>query len=150
MKTEAQHDQACFSMQCELFGGQESIADADGCSLKTSQDFTPATMEKTLLPWLEKWLGPALVYRETDGAQPELLLGLTDSASGCAWTRNGSEWHNDADVVSLSEILETGNLDPRYFLSSTACTGILRRAAKRGKALPEQLMQALVAVAETE
>jgi hypothetical protein len=47
----------------------------------------------------------------------------------------------------LSDILETGELPQRYYLSGTACRGILRRAEKRGKDLPEALKSALLAVA---
>ncbi len=49
--------------------------------------------------------------------------------------------------TSLSAILESGDLDRRYFLSPKACKGILRRAAKRGKELPQALRHALEAVA---
>jgi hypothetical protein len=49
----------------------------------------------------------------------------------------------------LSDTLETGELPQRYFLSATACKGILRRAEKRGKQLPEQLKQALEQVGLT-
>jgi hypothetical protein len=61
---------------------------------------------------------------------------------------NTSEWPNDAAVslCALSEVLETGPLPERFFLSAKACTGILRRAEKRGKALPSALHEALVSV----
>ena len=62
---------------------------------------------------------------------------------------NISEWPNDAVVCSLSQVLETGSIPQRYFLSSTACAGILRRAVKRGKTLPEQLARALLAVVDS-
>jgi hypothetical protein len=39
--------------------------------------------------------------------------------------------------------LETGDLPQRFFLSEKACAGILRRAEKRGKKLPEPLRLAL-------
>lgn len=45
--------------------------------------------------------------------------------------------------VSLSDILEP-NPDPKYYLTTTACLGILRRAAERGKELPAQLKMALM------
>src|SRR5258707_15883061 len=48
---------------------------------------------------------------------------------------------------SLLDILETGEPPQRYYLSATACRGILRRAEKRGKELPEALKSALQAVA---
>ena len=50
-------------------------------------------------------------------------------------------------VCSLSDILETGDVPQRFFLTAKACQGILRRADKRGKALPEVLSAALKAVA---
>lgn len=49
--------------------------------------------------------------------------------------------------VNLSSILES-NVSEKYFLSPTACRGILRRADKRGKALPPQLLLALQTVAQ--
>jgi len=62
-------------------------------------------------------------------------------------TLNTSEWHSAAAVCSLSDTLETGDLPQRFFLSATACQGILRRAEKRGKVLPPALEQALQLVA---
>lgn len=45
---------------------------------------------------------------------------------------------------SLSDILEPpGPHLQRYYLSQKAATGILRRAAKRGRELPTALQQAL-------
>ena len=62
------------------------------------------------------------------------------------WTLNTSEWPNAAVVCSLSDTLETGVVPQRFFLSAKACAGILRRAEKRGKELPEALEAALAAV----
>jgi hypothetical protein len=61
-------------------------------------------------------------------------------------TLNTSEWPKDAAVCSLSDVLETGEVPQRYFLTARACAGILRRAEKRGKKLPIALFQALQAV----
>ena len=58
-------------------------------------------------------------------------------------TLNSSEFHSAAAVCSLSDILETGDVPQRFFLSAKACSGILRRAAKRGKSLPRSLAAAL-------
>jgi len=63
-------------------------------------------------------------------------------------TLNTLEWPKDAVVCSLSDILETGEVPRRFFLSATDCRGILRRAEKRGKKLPAQLQQALSAVVQ--
>ena len=64
------------------------------------------------------------------------------------WTLNTSEFPSAAGESCLSDILETGDLPLRYFLSQAACAGILRRADKRGRTLPVPLMRALTAVAE--
>ena len=82
-------------------------------------------------------------------------------SSGC-WANSGmgsptefvtlstTEWPSAAVVCSLSDVLETGVVPQRYFLSATACKGILRRADKRGKDLPAPLAHALRAVADSE
>src|SRR5262252_2842936 len=58
-------------------------------------------------------------------------------------TLDTSEFHSAGVVCLLSHILETGDLPQRYYLSTQACAGILRRAERRGKTLPENLMRAL-------
>ena len=65
--------------------------------------------------------------------------GMTDSAE---------QFPSGGGVCSLSDILETTRVPSRYYLSPKACAGILRRAAKRGKALPPLLARALTAVAD--
>ena len=72
----------------------------------------------------------------------------TGSHTEC-WTLNTLEWPSDAVVCSLSDVLETGDLPQRFFLSEKACQGILRRAEKRGKKLPAQLQRALESVVTT-
>ena len=71
-------------------------------------------------------------------------------------TLNTSEWNhtlglslNDDGVCSLSDILETGDVPQRFYLSARACAGILRRAEKRGKDLPPPLAHALKAVVDS-
>ena len=76
-----------------------------------------------------------------------LCMDQRAQSHGGPWTPNISEWPNDAAVCSLSQVLETGSIPPRFFLSGTACAGILRRAEKRGKSLPPSLHAALAAVA---
>jgi hypothetical protein len=66
------------------------------------------------------------------------------------WTAVTGESHSGAAASSLSRILEAGPHLARYSLTSRACAGILRRAAKRGRALPPALEQALRAVADQE
>jgi hypothetical protein len=64
-----------------------------------------------------------------------------------SWTHSFLEFPSAAAACSLSDILEVGSVPQRFFLSATACQGILRRAAKRGKALPPSLAEALRAAA---
>lgn len=53
-----------------------------------------------------------------------------------------SEWPSDAVVCSLSDILET-DVPRKFYLSAKECQGILRRAERRGKELPTNLLRAL-------
>ena len=57
-------------------------------------------------------------------------------------TRNISEYPNAAAESTLSQILQV-EVPEKYYLSPKACQGILRRAAARGKELPEMLKAAL-------
>ena len=61
---------------------------------------------------------------------------------GFCLTLNLSEKPRVANPTLLSDILEQ-DADPRYNLSSKACRGILNRANRRGKKLPEVLEEAL-------
>lgn len=68
-------------------------------------------------------------------------------AHGEFWIHNSSEFPSGAAVCSLSDILETCDVPQKFFLSATACRGILRRAEKRGRTLPGRLHEALLAAA---
>lgn len=74
--------------------------------------------------------------------------------SGTVWhggylTRSSSAWPSDASVSFLSDALETREVPARYYLSPTACLGILRRAERRGRSLPPQLEETLRAQASS-
>ena len=105
------------------------------------------------------WFGrmsPAYCHPTEDGTLAPSSGGWQNSGMGSpteCWTLSSSEhaalnmpFLNGGGVCSLSDILETGDLPQRYYLTAKACAGILRRAEKRGKELPEALHQALVAV----
>jgi streptogramin lyase len=80
-----------------------------------------------------------------DGTQV-WLPGQGELWHGGSWTADISECPNDGGVCtrpSLSEILVTIGPDEPYWLSPKACQGILRRASRRGKTLPEALQAAL-------
>jgi len=90
------------------------------------------------------WEPPSLFRSETADAASE-DGALPESPHGAYWTVSSSGLHS-AVAASLSSVLEPeASIPPKYWLSPTACAGILRRAAKRGKALPPMLDAALVA-----
>jgi len=99
------------------------------------------------------WFGrtsPASCLATEDGILEPSLGRWGNSGMGShgeALTLSIGEWPSDAAVCSLSDTLETGSVPQRFFLSAKACQGILRRAEKRGKKLPEQLQHALETVA---
>ena len=64
-------------------------------------------------------------------------------------TLNTGEGPNVAGESHVSQILEAAPL-PKYCLSAKACLGILRRAERRGKDLPEKLKAALLTQSEFE
>ena len=116
-----------------------------------------ATSCLPILPLLQDigpsgWFGrtsPASYHPTEERILPPYFEGWQNSGMGGpteSLTLSTSEWPKDAVVCSLSDVLETGDLPQRYFLSATACKGILRRAEKRGKELPPQLHQALLSV----
>lgn len=129
-----------------------------------SQDFEKDLMTQgeiscsPILPLLHNiapagWFGktsPASCLRTEDGILEPSSGRWGKSGMGSpteCLTLNTSEWPSDAVVCSLSDTLETGDVPQQFFLSAKACQGILRRAEKRGKALPKPLRLALEAVA---
>ena len=65
------------------------------------------------------------------------------------WMLNTGGSPKDAVESTLSSILEV-NVPEKYYLSGRACEGILRRAERRGKQLPEMLRIALEMMIERE
>lgn len=74
---------------------------------------------------------------------------------GDCLTLNIGECPSEGSESTLSEVLEV-IVPQKYYLSRTACDGILRRAERRGRTLDEILTQALkeansfLTVVETE
>jgi hypothetical protein len=103
----------------------------------------------------ERWLEQTTLFDLTPAASgiQVWLPGQGEQWHGGCWTADISEWPSGGDEfsrVSLSEILLRIGPDEPYWLSAKACAGILRRASRRGKALPEALRQALEARAGSE
>lgn len=96
---------------------------------------------------------PAYYRLAEDGTLPPSFKGWQDAGIcrlGGSWTLSIGASHNAAAVCSLSDVLQNSEDMPhKYFLSARACQGILRRAERRGKKLPQRLMEALMAVVGT-
>ena len=95
------------------------------------------------------WSGrtsPVSCHQTEDGTLVPSSGAWSNSGMGSpteCWTLSSLEFHSAAAACSLSDVLETGEVPQRFFLSATACRGILRRAAKRGRELPHSLQTAL-------
>lgn len=85
--------------------------------------------------------------RGADGTKPEQSQETDGLWRGDSWTVNISEWPSVESVSLLSSTLEV-NAPERYYLSARACQGILTRASKRGKKLPDLLQTALLEMIE--
>jgi hypothetical protein len=108
------------------------ISNQPGLSGKTCPAFCHLTADEILVPSSGCWANSGM-------GSPTGFLTL-----------NTSEWPKDAAVCSLSDTLETGDVPHKYYLSPRACQGILRRAEKCGKELPEQLRNALSLAVQTD
>ena len=144
-------------MQTENLEGQESIFDRDSACGKMSSVLSQVggTLKR-----VKKSLGR--IFKKSSKRSSKLknhtfmLLDLRPGAGnmlGAYWeydppwlgsfgTPNTSECPKDAVECSLWQILQA-TAPSRYSLSQTACLGILRRAACRGKSLPPLLEAAL-------
>lgn len=85
--------------------------------------------------------------RGADGAKPEQSPETDGLWLGDSLMLNIGESPREESVSLLSQILEV-NVPQKYYLSARACQGILVRASRRGKALPELLKQALLDMIE--
>lgn len=120
---------------------------------KTCQERSVPTEEKILEPcWknLPAWNNQTLQFLDlrvggADGAKPEQSPETDGLWLGDSLTLNIGESPNAERESLLSWILED-NVPQKYYLSARACQGILTRASRRGKALPDILRQALMDV----
>ena len=101
----------------------------DGCSLRTYPDSFPPTAAEISPSYSRRWASS----------------GFTTSPGEC-WTADTSECPSGAGASSsLADVLEA-DVPARFYLSPRAAAGILRRAERRGKRLPEALETALRAL----
>lgn len=120
---------------------------------KTYPEHSVPTEEKISEPcWknLPAWNNQTFQFLDlrvggADGAKPEQSLETDGLWLGDSLTLNIGESSNAVKESLLSQILED-NVPQKYYLSARACQGILTRASRRGKPLPEVLRQALMDV----
>lgn len=121
---------------------------------RTYPEPSPVTTERTSeQSWknLPAWSNQTLLFLDlrggADGAKPEQSPETDGLWRGDSWTVNISEWPSAESVSLLSSTLEV-NAPEKYYLSARACQGILTRASRRGKKLPELLQTALLEMVE--
>jgi hypothetical protein len=124
--------------QLTLFDMPEVTGDAQS-SGKMYQECCPVRITHSAASWLDS-LGSACRFSRqgTDGRTLVACMDPKEQLHGGSSMPNISAWPNDAAVCGLSQVLETGAIPAKYFLSAKACAGILRRAEKRGKDLPQR------------
>ena len=110
---------------------------------KTYQELFPATTERTSGQFwknLPAWSNQTLLFLDlrggADGAKPEQSPELDGALLGDSSTLNIGECPREENASLLSQILEV-NAPEKYYLSKRACQGILTRASRRGKKLPD-------------
>ena len=115
-------------IQDSLFGKmyQEHSAVTEGkISVSSSRSLSKSQSRQPL----------CLTFLKADG-HTQTVTGVRDGLLATELSMlNTGESPKDAVESTLSQILEV-NVPEKYYLSPTACEGILRRAERRGKELP--------------
>ena len=138
-------------MQTYFEGDQVSLFDQDTSAGKTSWAYSAQARRMgriSGLSWsqLLDYIAPPYQFLDlTPGAGN--LLGqfeweMRSALHGGAFLRNTGPSPRDATESCLSQILED-HPPKKYYLTTAACLGILRRAKERGKPLPKALDTAL-------
>ena len=128
--------------------GQTNMFDQDTWSGKTCQEPSPRTKAKTSAASSKKQPKSSrktplyLNLQKADGATLEPLWETDGQLLGEYTMHSFGESPKEENVSHLSQILE-GEAPPKYSLSAKACQGILNRASRRGKELPQILKDAL-------
>lgn len=154
----------------ERMEGQVTWSDLGIWFGKTCPEHSAATKEKTSQPCWKKLRvlqNQDFLYldcrKSGNGQKQEPLTVMGGLSLGELITLNAGEkpsetavqemlsvWgpHSVAEESRLSQILEVNPL-PKYNLTAKACLGILRRAERRGKDLPEMLKTVLLMQSES-
>jgi len=121
-----------FASSCEPRGGVLRATSSG----RTSRDAFRVTRGATSDAYSTSWKSAGISWRGERWTRnlPEYLTGRVVDSEG--------RYRNAAGASSLSEALEA-RAPQTYSLSAKACSGIIRRAEKRGKPLPRMLQEAL-------
>ena len=151
-------------------GNDWDLKVGEACSLSTLYDCVLSLESTGLCGKMSPLLFPAAEVRISDDLFPCSVDGMSrslkadgENVESSPRLREDSEWHGEyltlnlpewnnfrgqsrsaGSVSSLSDILVSGNIPPRYYLTVKCAEGILRRAARRGKTLPPVLKEALL------
>lgn len=137
-------------MQTNLEDGQVSLFAQDTWSGKMSPEHSVPTKDSTLQQSLKRSSVsktqklPVCLCLRKDGLILDASTMFWDAGQllGQYTMRSIGAYPREEREYRLSQILEDSP-HPTYCLSARACQGILTRAARRGKALPEPLRIAL-------
>ena len=150
-------------------GNDWDLKVGEACSLSTLYDCVLSLESAGLCGKMSPLLFPAAEVRISDDLFPCSVDGMSrslkadgENVESSPRLREDSEWHGEyltlnlpewnnfrgqsrsaGSVSSLSDILVSGNIPPRYYLTVKCAEGILRRAASRGRELPPRLKEAL-------
>ena len=121
---------------CGKTSPAHSVQMAGKTSSPSSKRSAPSAKKTLMFLDLRPGMGGNLLgaYWEMDTVLP-----------GGYMTLNTGECPNAVRESTLSQILDL-NAPEKYSLSPKACAGIIRRAEKRGKTLPDMLQEALMEV----
>jgi hypothetical protein len=118
-----------------------------GSSSRTSLESSTSGTTPSAVSWLD-WsasMSPSFLQGPAGGRARVWLMDPADAPHGAYSTPSTTPWPSVGNVslCYLAEVLETGMLPRRYFLTSRACNGILNRAERRGKLLPSMFREVL-------
>lgn len=119
-------------MQLILFESEPESLPESSCG-KTSPESSPTRRTPSDV-YLRRLLGKAAScnLQGANGQTLVLCMDPREQSRGGFLMPNISEWPNGVAGCSLSQALEKDSTPERYFLTSEACAGILRRLSRKG------------------
>lgn len=121
---------------CGKTSPEHSVQTEGKTSTQLSKRSVPSVKKTLMFLDLRPGMGGNLL-----GAYWETVTALP----GGYTTPRGGEFRSDGAESTLSQILDL-SAPEKYSLSPKACAGIIRRAERRGKELPDMLKEALMEV----